>query len=1100
MDAFRWVRAGKIALAAACAAVLGAGAGAPPARAIDFVLVWDDLDENPDFDPNGTRLMAIAEAAAARWERLIVSPGQHEVDVSWSYLDSGQLGLWKFDPFGNNNLYFNANASWFFDPSPHEDSEFDFGSPLDLFDGMRGSELVVSDPEAEFYFDRATPPDTLETAYFGTGISGSAVSDTDLLSVILHEMGHELGIAGDEFSGRYAIYSFHVNGVQDLEVIEENREGSNFGEEHGHLAPPDALMSPNIGPGVRTLPSAVDVLAAARDSGYVEVDLARKFSGVDGAYDDPLVWIGGRVPDSSDHVSILHGGTITVDSPETADSLAIGRNSTLAFTNGGDLAIDHELWVDGFSSIQVPFGSVLSADLLVTEEQARITLAGGELALTTGTLPATAEIAGRGRLTLNGGFFVEGVLRAQGGDLRLGGAGTLGMNAGAIYAGEGNVGIELPFGIGATGELIVSPGRNFSALADLTVPSGVEVRLLGTTANPSFVNSVGSGVDLAIRNLTVGFDGATEHASEITARTVALEGRARLHGDLTLSSPLGTTLRGGLAILGHGRLIQNGDIEVQGGRASVSVDDFDWGNSTASEGHSITIAPNATLDISSRMLGSASNAFRGEIQIDSGVLEIEGLDSGQWSLAPAITLNGVTTPGGTLAMIHSGAADPVVRGDAFSVNDFLLVSGGDAFIEADMTVTPFGDVFVFGNSRLFLAGTTTMNGGSWGGLGALVQRGDIEVVGDTTMAVEEFDWGNSLGLDLHTLAVRSGATFTIDSPGTGEPTNLFRGHVLLEGGELVVNTDSGWSLPAGGAFSRAGSLAMVNDGAVPRIAGQDLEIGGEALVAGGLARIDSNLTLLGSSRVEIGPGATLEATGSNVYRGAIVGDGTLEHRGTTILSSSTPYAISNFVQAGELRALAFGGEATLATQTLLFDSDGTNTLTTDLRIRGFATVEPGAVFTGDGTLIVDERGSLGGSGVVGVDVVNEGVLSPGASPGHLQIGGDYTQTGLLRIELAGPTAREYDRVSFLGHAQLGGTLELILSNGYLPAPGAEFELLRFSRLGSGGAFDEILLPNVGANGFWDLSALYTGGRATFVPEPGTLALVALGLAVLRRRR
>src|SRR5688572_13519330 len=93
----------------ACALLLTAA----PARALNIVLVYEDLGENPSWDRNGTALMAIAEAAAARWERLITSPGTHTIDVSWSDLDSGQLGLWKFDPFGNNNIYFRSGTNWF---------------------------------------------------------------------------------------------------------------------------------------------------------------------------------------------------------------------------------------------------------------------------------------------------------------------------------------------------------------------------------------------------------------------------------------------------------------------------------------------------------------------------------------------------------------------------------------------------------------------------------------------------------------------------------------------------------------------------------------------------------------------------------------------------------------------------------------------------------------------------------------------------------------------------------------------------------------------------------------------------------------------------
>jgi len=1084
---------------ASLACVAGLAVAAPPASAIDFVLVYDDLGENPSFDPNGTQLMAIAEAAAQRWERLIDSPGTHEVDVSWSNLDPGQLGLWKFDLFGNNNLYFDADSTdWFLDSSPHGDSEYDFGDPLEFFDGP-GSELVVSDPDSFLYFDQADPPETLETAYFGNGVSGEAADDYDLLSVVMHEMGHELGIAGDEFSGRYAIYSFHVNGVQDLEVIEENREGSNMGEEHGHLAPPDALMSPNTAPGVRVLPSATDVLAAARDSGYVEVDLVRKFSGVDGAYDEPLVWIGGAVPDSADDVLIVHGGTITVDSAETARSVSIGRNSTLAFTGGADLTIDEELRVDDFANVSIPFGSVLSADLLLTEQGSDVTLAGGELAVTSGGVEEGARIDGRGRLTMNGGFLVEGSVRAEGGDLRLTGPGFLGLIDGELRATDGNLGMELPFGFGSAGEIVVGAGRSFSALADLSIPSGVQLTLLGSPSDPSIVSSFGTDVELTIHNLDVGQSGGGDSAAEITARNVTLANTVNVFGDLTLSS-LRTDVPGGASIFGSGRVIQDGPIAVRGGgTASISVDTFDWGNSTESENQYVIVGPNTTLAITSDSLGSASNGFRGTLQVDSGVLDIQGLDAGSWSLSPEFTFGSTTLPGGLLDLAHNGAADPVVRGDAFTTNHLVLVSGGDARIEADLTVTQFADIFVFPGARLLLEGTTTIAGGTWGG-DTILQSGDIDVTADVTMSVDEFNWGNSTMLSRNGLRVGPGATFTVDSPTTGDPENDYRGHVVLDGGELVVNTTAGWTLPRGELFQSPGTLEMIGGGLVPRIAGQDLTIEDDVIVTGGLARIDANASFADTSSVDIDAGATLELTGSNVYRGEFVGDGTVRHEGTALLGT-LPVLASNFVQAGEITTFGFGGESQIATQTLRFESGSETTLFGDLRIRGITTVEDGSLWNGDGDLIVDDRARLQGSAVVGVDVINEGVVAPGASPGILTVDGDYTQTGLLRIELGGTQpVVEHDVLSILGHAALGGVLEMLLTDGFLPAPGDDFEILRFSSAGVSGAFDELDLPDLGGNGYWDMSALYSAGRATFVPEPGTFALVAIGLAALRSRR
>lgn len=550
----------------------------------------------------------------------------------------------------------------------------------------------------------------------------------------------------------------------------------------------------------------------------------------------------------------------------------------------------------------------------------------------------------------------------------------------------------------------------------------------------------------------------------------------------------------------QGRLVQDGDISAVGGLVTLNLENFDWGNSVAGDANAIVVGPGSTLSINADTLGGRGNAYRGEIQVDSGVLEIVGLTAGEWTLArPTALPSGGMAPAGTLAMIHSGSADPVVRGDAFTANDLLLVSGGDAFIESDLTVSSTGDVFVFGNSALFLMGDSTFAGGTYGG-SKLVQRGDIDVTADVTMAVDEFNWGNSLGASLNTLRVGPGATFTIDSPTTGDLANPFRGHLVLDGGELVVNTTTGWTLPDAGLLQIPGTLELNHAGQAPRISGQDLEIEDDVTVAGGAAFIDANVFFHATSHVEIGAGASLELTGSNLYRGAFTGDGTLIHAGSALLGT-TPFVASHLVQDGAITALGVGGESLLDTETLRFDPGSQTELFGDLRIRGAATVETGAALTGSGRLIVDAGSSLGGDGTVGVDVVNEGTVGPGSSPGLLTASGDYTQTGTLSIELGGTLPGvEYDVLSILGHATLGGVLEVILLDGYVPAPNTEFQFLRFSRLGVSGAFDELVLPDLGGNGFWDVGALYTGGRATFVPEPGSSLLLAFGLGLLRLRR
>ncbi len=87
---------------------------------------------------------------------------------------------------------------------------------------------------------------------------------------------------------------------------------------------------------------------------------------------------------------------------------------------------------------------------------------------------------------------------------------------------------------------------------------------------------------------------------------------------------------------------------------------------------------------------------------------------------------------------------------------------------------------------------------------------------------------------------------------------------------------------------------------------------------------------------------------------------------------------------------------------------------------------------------------------------NEGDVSPGDSIGILSFVGDYptASSSLLQIELSGKLpGTEYDQVKISNNASLGGTLDIILLNDYLPDVGDEFQIMTFAS--GSGSFDTI---------------------------------------------
>jgi autotransporter-associated beta strand protein len=155
--------------------------------------------------------------------------------------------------------------------------------------------------------------------------------------------------------------------------------------------------------------------------------------------------------------------------------------------------------------------------------------------------------------------------------------------------------------------------------------------------------------------------------------------------------------------------------------------------------------------------------------------------------------------------------------------------------------------------------------------------------------------------------------------------------------------------------------------------------------------------------------------------------------------------------------------------------------------------------TGTGPVTVNGGGKLSGTGTIAGEVINNGVVGPGSSPGTLHLDGNYSQStgGTLDIEIASLVS--FDQLAISGTASLGGTLDVIL-DGYTGHAGDIFTILTSCGLiGNFGTFD---LPTLDNGLFFTESRtannvlLTVNGPANLPDQGSTSVLMAGALAAL----
>jgi autotransporter-associated beta strand protein len=319
-----------------------------------------------------------------------------------------------------------------------------------------------------------------------------------------------------------------------------------------------------------------------------------------------------------------------------------------------------------------------------------------------------------------------------------------------------------------------------------------------------------------------------------------------------------------------------------------------------------------------------------------------------------------------------------------------------------------------------------------------------------------------------------------DNPGTLElsAANTYGGITRVTAGVLLLTNAS--SIPGGITGDNTGNIEVnssnPNNTGVIGLGLENFTSGlgtgpGQFQIVGngGFAAFGDNRSVnLGGAGAQV-TWATGGFASANLALGATTADATVDFQNpidfnaaTRVVQARNGTAAIDGVLSGVLSGAGGGldkqGGGTLAlTGANTYDG---GTLVTEGRLLVNNTSGSG-VGVGD---VAVNQGTLGGTGFIGTlaDASNVALgagthLAPGASAGELTVFGDVTFSGtsFFDIEVGGAAAgSQIDKLTVNGIATLGGTLNVDLLNGFLPAGGTSFEILSASG-GRTGTFSNV---------------------------------------------
>jgi len=863
---------------------------------------------------------------------------------------------------------------------------------------------------------------------------------------------------------------------------------------------------------------------------------------------------GGKVISGSGRLGVFTNatanaaGVVTVDGPGSTwvnqSELVVGGEGTgvLKITNGGRVTMEEVAQVviglesgsDGIVRVDGPgstlnspadFANVLTighrgAGALSIQNGGEVLFDRGEIAYDNGST-GTVIIDGPGSIWGSPGGVGIVVGRSGSGSLKI-------QNGGVISGSNGGAGIRIADNASATGAVIVDGPGSTIPNANITVGvSGfgtLDIQNGGVVVSGGRIGQDEDGVGEA----TV--DGPDSSWQVFSGLVVGVDG----------SGLLTVTNGGSVSVDDSGFGVEigkyfgaTGEVVVDGSYSTLDIDRYLF----------VGVIGSGTLTVQNGGAVTNQNSWIGSTYGDSTVT-VDGLDSSWTNTGDMENNNGelMITNGGVVSNVNafvgldSDLDSEVTLLDSNStwITESNLYLGGNALTAIGDTelVVNFGSTVSVGNTlKVWDTATVLLNGGT-------IIAGNLDI-----------DPGAPFIFNFGTLGVTGDYNF--DSSSLIPNRTLSNGLALQVGGSLMLSAP----LRIDGGELSAGSISNVDlldfDRGTLGLTGGDLIVSDTGLF-GPTRTLNSDQTLNVTTHVQIASDGRLQLNGGHLNaaqvnnQGVIQGDGRigarLNNTGEVRVNSTDQILFTGSGNTNDGKINLLGGTIEFSRELInsssgsingrgvLIVSDGL-THQGQMNLSGGLTDVYGNVTITEGASVIVTSGAVatfyddvkhngdeirtsanstttffgtvsGIGSFTGIGTVNfEGIYSPGNSPGVVSHEGDVRlgSASTLVMELGGmQVGVDYDNLVIGGDLYAAGVLYVELLNNYRPQLGDTFDLLDFGSLS--GDFDAIHLPTLYHGLFFDTTTLLTTGSISVVPEPASIAMLALALLLVSSSR